>query len=104
SRPAWGGAACRRCAVKPGLTPAELRSLPVTIHLITAGPAFGIGLTKTYQLARTGAVPCRVQQVRPNYRVDTADLQTALGLHPKAPASGDPGTTGGQPPSNEKEG
>ncbi|GAA1836611.1 helix-turn-helix domain-containing protein [Actinomadura chokoriensis] len=90
--------------MKPGLTPAELRSLPVTIDLVTAARAFGIGRTKAYQLARTGTFPCRVLQVGRNYRVSTADLQTALGLSPKAPASGDPGTTGGQPPSDEKEG
>ncbi len=90
--------------MKPGLTPAEIRSLPVTIDLVTAGRAFGIGRTKAYQLARTGNFPCRVLQVGHNYRVSTADLQTALGISPQARASGDQDTTGGQPLSNEKEG
>ncbi|GAA2456227.1 hypothetical protein GCM10010191_89480 [Actinomadura vinacea] len=66
--------------MNPGLTPAELRSLPVTVDLVTAGRAFGIGRTTAYQLARTGQFPCRVLRIGRSYRVRTADLLTALGL------------------------
>ncbi len=90
--------------MKPGLTPAELRSLPVTIDLVTAGRAFGIGRTKAYQLARTGDFPCRVLQVGQSYRVSTADLQATLGFSPQPPASGDQCTNAGQPPNSEAEG
>ncbi|MFI0410623.1 DNA-binding protein [Actinomadura sp. 3N508] len=65
--------------MKPGLTPAELRSLPVTVDLVTAGRVFGVGRTKAYQLARTGGFPCRVLRIGHNYRVSTADLLAALG-------------------------
>lgn len=66
--------------MKPGLTPAEIRSLPAVVDLVTAGRAFGIGRTTAYQLARTGRFPCRVMQVGRGYRVRTADLLNALGL------------------------
>ncbi|WP_395111582.1 helix-turn-helix transcriptional regulator [Actinomadura sp. SCN-SB] len=66
--------------MKGGLTPAEIRSLPVTVDLVTAGRAFGIGRTTAYQLARTGTFPCRVLRVGRCYRVRAADLLTSLGL------------------------
>ncbi|MFI0354214.1 helix-turn-helix domain-containing protein [Actinomadura sp. 9N407] len=62
------------------MSPAEIRSLPVTVDLVTAGRAFGIGRTTAYQLARTGRFPCPVMQVGRSYRVRTADLLTSLGL------------------------
>ncbi|WP_242891140.1 DNA-binding protein [Actinomadura litoris] len=89
--------------VKPGLTPAEIRSLPVTIDLVTAGRAFGVGRTKAYQLARTGQFPCKVLRVGRNYRVATADLLAALGLRPAASAERDQAWLDQQPPHDPEE-
>jgi hypothetical protein len=66
--------------VTPGLTPAEIRSLPAVVDLVTAGRALGLGRTKTYQLARAGRFPCRILRVGKNYLVPTADLLALLGL------------------------
>jgi hypothetical protein len=80
-----------------GLTAAEIRSLPATIDLVTAGRVFGVGRTKAYQLARTGRFPCRVLQVGRSYRVCTADLLTVLGLAHDRP------TPDGPPAHHQKE-
>lgn len=80
-----------------GLTAAEIRSLPATIDLVTAGRVFGVGRTKAYQLARTGRFPCRVLQVGRSYRVCTADLLTVLGLTDDRPIAE------GQPAHHQKE-
>ncbi|MFI0487079.1 DNA-binding protein [Actinomadura sp. 9N215] len=82
--------------MKAGLTAAEIRSLPATIDLVTAGRVFGVGRTKAYQLARTGQFPCRVLRVGRNYRVPTAELLTVLGL-----ASTVPDQMGGLPEHKE---
>lgn len=88
-----------------GLTPAEIRSLPVTIDLVTAGRALGVGRTKAYQLARAGEFPCRVLRIGRSYRVATADLLAVLGLPAQdTPAQPDRPTTGGQPPQHGGEG
>ncbi|MEO3830333.1 DNA-binding protein [Actinomadura sp. B10D3] len=89
--------------MKPGLSAAEIRSLPVTIDLVTAGRAFGVGRTKAYQLARIGDFPCKVLRVGRSYRVSTADLLAALGLENTALAGGDQPSTDGQPPNSKKE-
>lgn len=86
--------------MRSGLTPAELRSLPVTVDLVTAGRAFGVGRTKAYQLARTGRFPCRVLCIGRNYRVLTADLLAALGL--TGPGT-DRAAADRQPPTVEEE-
>jgi hypothetical protein len=87
--------------VKPGLTPAQIRSLPVTIDLVTAARAFGVGRTTAYQLARTGAFPCPVLRVGRIYRVRTADLINALGL--AVETSTDRTPPGGQPAASQGE-
>ncbi|SPT51208.1 DNA-binding protein [Actinomadura madurae] len=89
--------------MKPGLTPAEIRSLPVTIDLVTAGRAFGVGRTKAYQLARTGQFPCKVLRVGHSYRVSTADLLAAIGLSPAAPEQDDHARVNRQPSPNPEE-
>lgn len=82
-----------------GLTPAEIRTLPATIDVTTAGRALGIGRTKAYQLARAGEFPCRLLHLGCTYRVVTADLLTVLGLAPSTePAVGEKtGQATGQP-------
>ncbi|MBE1533262.1 helix-turn-helix domain-containing protein [Actinomadura algeriensis] len=79
------------------MTTAEIRSLPATIDLVTAGRVFGVGRTKAYQLARTGDFPCRVLRVGRSYRVPTADLLAALGVALTCPDQ----ATGGQPEDSE---
>ncbi|MEV0664689.1 DNA-binding protein [Actinomadura luteofluorescens] len=81
-----------------GLTAAEIRTLPATIDLVTAGRIVGVGRTKAYQLARSGQFPCRVLRVGHSYRVCTADLLTVLGL--ACDTHGQP-CSGGQPTSRE---
>lgn len=58
----------------------EMLALPVSVDLITAGRAFGLGRTKAYELARAGEFPCRVIQVGPKYRVPRSALFEALGV------------------------
>jgi hypothetical protein len=62
------------------LTVGDLRDLPVTVDLMTAAGALGIGRTKAYELARNGEFPCRIIRVGDLYRVVTADLIRLLGF------------------------
>jgi hypothetical protein len=73
--------------VKPGLTPAELASLPAATDLLTAARALGLGRTRAYQMARAGQFPCPVIKTGRTYLVPTAGLLALLGL--PAPAPGD---------------
>jgi hypothetical protein len=76
--------------VKRGLQPAEIRTLPAMVDVVTAGRAIGIGRTKSYALARAVEFPCRVLRVGGNYLVPTADLLILLGLDPDGrPEPGD---------------
>src|ERR1022692_3173686 len=54
------------------MTEAEVRALPVSVDVETAGRAFGMGRTKAHELAREGKFPCRVVTVGPKFRVPTA--------------------------------
>ena len=75
------------------LTIEDIRNLPTTIDVVTAGKALGIGRTKAYELAKRGEFPCRVIPLsepdtpgqRRVYRVPTAELLRLLGIN--APAS-----------------
>ncbi len=66
--------------MKPGLTLAEVASLPAVTDLVTAGRALGLGRTRAYQLARAGRFPCPVIRTGKTYLVPTAGLLTLLGL------------------------
>ena len=59
---------------------AELRELPVTVDLVTAGRAFGLGRTIAYELQQKGEFPCPVRRLGERYRVTKADLFRALGV------------------------
>jgi hypothetical protein len=61
------------------MAPDELRNLPVSVDVVTAGRAFGMGRTRAYQLARRGEFPVRVLRLGNSYRVTRADLLRALG-------------------------
>jgi len=57
----------------------ELVELPVTVDLMTAARAFGIGRTVAYTLAKAGQFPCRVFRAGGRYVVARGDLLRALG-------------------------
>lgn len=61
------------------LTISDLHDLPVTVDLMTAARALGIGRTKAYELARNDEFPCRIIRIGDLYRVATADLIRLLG-------------------------
>jgi len=58
----------------------ELLALPVVMDLETAGRAFGLGRTLSYQLARREEFPCPVLRLGRSYRVRKADLMRELGV------------------------
>ena len=60
----------------------ELRALPVSVDLTTAGRAFGLGRTKAFELAQAGEFPCRVLRVGIRYRVPRSAIFEALGIDP----------------------
>jgi hypothetical protein len=66
------------------MTMDELLSLPVSNDLVTAGRAFGLGRTKSFELAKAGKFPCRVLQVDKKYRVPRSAIFEALGIDPNA--------------------
>lgn len=61
----------------------ELLALPVVVDLETAGRAFGVGRTLSYQLARREEFPCPVLRLGRSYRVRKADLMHELGVCPE---------------------
>ncbi len=64
------------------MTEDELRELPVSVDLVTAGRCFGIGRTKAFELAKADEFPCRVIRVGKKYRVPRSAIFEALGLDP----------------------
>lgn len=64
------------------MTMDELRNLPVSVDLVTAGRAFGLGRTKAFELAQVGEFPCAVLRVGNRYRVPRFKLLEALGIDP----------------------
>ena len=64
----------------------ELMALPVSVDLVTAARAIGIGRTLAYQLAKTGhlidGVP--IIEVGGKFRVNRAHLLRALGVEDAA--------------------
>ena len=56
------------------MTVEELQALPVSVDLVTAGRAFGIGRTKAFELATQDKFPCRVLRVGEKYRVPRSAL------------------------------
>ncbi|TDE10655.1 DNA-binding protein [Jiangella asiatica] len=58
----------------------ELRDLPATIDVVTAGRFLGIGRQSSYALARTDDFPVKVHRLGGRLRVVTADLAAFLGV------------------------
>lgn len=67
-----------------GMTEDEVLGLPVSVPLVTAGRALGMGRTKAHELARRNEFPCRVLRLGGTYRVPKADLLRVLGLDPES--------------------
>ena len=71
------------------MTPDEVRALPVTVDLPTAGRPFGLGRDASYDLARLGQFPGPVLKLGRMLRVTRASLLEALGINdgPLAPST-----------------
>jgi len=83
-----------------GLTEEQVRALPVAVPLVTAGRALLMGRTKSHELARKGAFPCKVLRLGAAYVVPKAALLNVLGLAEDSLAGGTPAastTTAGPP-------
>jgi hypothetical protein len=65
-----------------GITEAELLALPVSVDLVTAGRAFGVGRWKAHQLAKNGEFPCKVFLAGARYSVPRNAILEALGIDP----------------------
>lgn len=68
-------------------TEEELRALPPVVDLPTAGRAFLLGRTTSYQLARAGTFPCPVLPLGHRFRVTKVNLLAALGIEVPAAAT-----------------
>ena len=64
------------------MSQAELLALPSAVDLTTAGRAFGIGRTKSFELARAGEFPVKVLRVGRKFRVPKVAILEALGVTP----------------------
>ena len=71
----------------PPTARASTGSLPPTLDIVTAGRLLGIGRTTAYQLARNDNFPVPVLRIGASYKIPTAPLLEALGLHPHAGAA-----------------
>jgi hypothetical protein len=69
-----------------GMTKAELRALPVSVDLVTAARAFGIGRSGAYDLQARGEFPCVVLKVGRRLVVPRAEILRALGVTDAEPA------------------
>lgn len=63
-------------------TAPQLRRLPVTTDLATAGSVLNMGLTKARELARAGQFPVKVYKHGERYVVPTRQLLDLLGVEP----------------------
>lgn len=68
--------------IESQMSPEQLLALPVSVDLVTAGRAFGLGRTRSYELARRGAFPVRVIPIDGGrkYRVPRSAILEALGI------------------------
>jgi hypothetical protein len=62
------------------MSPSEILALPVSVDLATAGRAFGLGRTKSFELAKAGEFPCRVIRCGNRYRVPRTGILAALDI------------------------
>ena len=69
-----------------GMTPAQLRALPVAVPLVIAAKALNMGRTKAYDLARQGQFPIQVIPCGPKYVVPRSALLKVLGIEDESTA------------------
>lgn len=62
-----------------GMTRDALMALPVSVDIVIAGRALGVGRTLAYDMAKRGEFPVRVLKLGNRYRVARADLLRYLG-------------------------
>jgi hypothetical protein len=62
------------------MTEAELAALPVSVPLVEAGRALGMGRTKAHELARQDKFPCRLVRCGGGYVVPKPELLRVLGF------------------------
>lgn len=62
-----------------GMTRDDLMALPVSVDIVIAGRALGVGRTLAYDMAKRGEFPVRVLKLGNRYRVARADLLRFLG-------------------------
>lgn len=72
----------------PGLSREELLALPAAVDLVTAGRAFSIGRTLSYELHQRGEFPVPVLRLGNAFRVRSGDILAALGITPTATGTG----------------
>ena len=75
--------------MKNSMTLDEVMALPVSVDLVIAARAHGIGRTKAYELARAGELPFPVLRLGNAYRITRADLLRSLGISPDTHQTGD---------------
>ncbi|MFE6872584.1 DNA-binding protein [Kitasatospora sp. NPDC057692] len=62
------------------MTVQELMELPVTINVVTAARALGIGPNRAYELIKQGRFPVELIDLGGSVRVPTAPLKALLGI------------------------
>jgi hypothetical protein len=62
------------------MTSDEMMRLPVSVDLLTAARAYGLGRTVAYALAKADRFPCRVFRAGGRYVVTRGDLLRSLGV------------------------
>jgi hypothetical protein len=76
----------------------EVLALPATVDVPTAGRAFGLGRTRSYEFARTGQFPCKVLPFGAKYVVTRRGILDALGVDDTAaPTRGQSAGLGSRP-------
>lgn len=64
-------------------TAEEVAALPVTVDLVTAASAIGMGRTTAYEAAKRGDLPFPVLRLGNRYRVASAHIRSLLGIEQK---------------------
>lgn len=76
--------------IKP-LSEDEIRALDPIVDITTAGKCFGLGRTRSYEMARAGTFPVEVLPLGPqSYRVTRLSIWTKLGITDSRPAADAP--------------
>lgn len=61
----------------------EIRSWPVTVDVLTAGRAFGLGRDQSYRMARDGSFPVPILRMGRSLRVSSAAVMRFLDIDPR---------------------